>query len=101
MVYRENVQSICRVCGAADETVAQIVSECSKLAQKEYKQVRHKNIAKMFHWKLCEKWGFNKGKKWNIKKPEKVLESENCKILWDFPIQTDKTFEHNRPDNCY
>ena len=55
----------------------------------------------MFHWKLCEKWGFNKGKKWNIKKPEKVLESENCKILWDFPIQTDKTFEHNQPDNCY
>ena len=31
-------------------------------------------------------------------KPEKVLESENCKILWDFPVQTDKTLEHNRPD---
>ena len=31
-VYRENVESICRVCGAADETVAHIVSECSKLA---------------------------------------------------------------------
>ena len=55
----------------------------------------------MFHWKLSEKWTFNKGKKWNIKKPEKVLESENCKILWDFPIQTDKTFKHNQPDNCY
>ena len=34
-VYGENVESICRVCGAADETVAHIVSECSKLAQKE------------------------------------------------------------------
>ena len=31
-------------------------------------------------------------------KPEKVLESENCKILWGFSIQTDKTLEHNRPD---
>ena len=30
-VYGENVESICRVCGAADETVAHIVSECSKL----------------------------------------------------------------------
>ena len=59
-VYGENVESICRVCGAADETVAHIVSECSKLAQKEYKQVRHDNVAKTFHWKLCEKWGFNK-----------------------------------------
>ena len=28
------VQSICRVCGAADETVAHIVSECSKLVHR-------------------------------------------------------------------
>ena len=35
VVYVETVQSICRVCGAADETVADIVSECSKLVQKE------------------------------------------------------------------
>ena len=65
-VYRENVESICRVCGAADETVAHIISECSKLAQKEYKQVRHDNIAKMLHWKLREKWGFNKAEEWYI-----------------------------------
>ena len=52
VVYGENVQSICRVCGAADETVAHIVSECSKPAQKEYKQVRQDNVAKMLHWKL-------------------------------------------------
>ena len=86
VVYRENFQSICRVCGAADETVAHIVSECSKLAQKEHKQVRHINVAKMLHWKLYGKWGFNKAEKWYIHKPENVLESENCKILWDLPI---------------
>ena len=80
-VYGENVQSICRACGVADKTVAHIVSECSKLVYKEYKQVRHENIARMFHWKLCEKWGFNKAEKWYIHKPEKVLESEDCKIL--------------------
>ena len=97
-VYGENVESICRVCGAADETVAHIVSECSKLAQKESKQMRHDNVPKMLHWKLCEKWGLNKAEKWYIHKPEKVLESETCKILWNFPIQTDKTLEHNRPD---
>ena len=70
VIYGENVQSICRVCGAADETVAHIVSECSKLAQKEYKQVRHDNVAKMLHWKLCEKQGFSKAEKWYIHKPE-------------------------------
>ena len=97
VLYGENVQSICRVCGAADETVAHTVSECSNLVQKEYKQVRHDNVTKMLHYKLCDKWGFNKAEKWYIHK-EKVLESEDCKILWDFPIQTDKTLVHNRPD---
>ena len=29
---------------------------------------------------------------------EKALESDDCKILWDFPIQTDKQLEQNRPD---
>ena len=52
----------------------------------------------MLRWKLCEKWGFNKAEKWYMHKPEKVLESEDCKILFDFPIQTDKSLEHNRPD---
>ena len=60
--------------------------------------MRHDNVAKMLHWKPCEKWGFNRAEKWYIHKPEKVLESENSKILWDFPIETDKTLEHNRSD---
>ena len=79
MVYGENVQS---VCGASDKTVAHIISECSKLAQMEYEKARHDNVSKMLHWKLCEKWGFNKAEKWYIHKPEKGLESENCKIFW-------------------
>ena len=60
VVYGENVQSVCRVFGAVDETVAHIVSECSKLAQQEYKQVTHDNAVKILHWKLCQKWGFSK-----------------------------------------
>ena len=29
---------------------------------------------------------------------KKVLQSETCKFLWDFPVKTDKTLEHYRPD---
>ena len=39
VVYAENVQSICLACDAADETVAHIVSENSKVAQKECKML--------------------------------------------------------------
>lgn len=31
-------------------------------------------------------------------KPEKVLESDEYKIPYNFPVQTDKCLEHNRPD---
>ena len=96
--YGENVQIICRVCGAADQTVVYVVSEYSKLVRKEYKEMIHDNVTKMLYWKLREKWGFNKAEKWYIHKPDKVLESEESKILWGFPIQTDKNLEHNRPD---
>ena len=34
LLDQENVQSICRACGAADETVAHVVSECSKLVHR-------------------------------------------------------------------
>ena len=98
VVYGGNAQSSWRVCDGADETVAHIVSETPKLVEKEYKQVRHDNSSKILHWKLCQKWGFNKPEKWYIQKPEKVLESEDCKILWEFPIHTDMTLENNRPD---
>ena len=54
VVFGENVQSICVICGVADETVAHIVSECSNLAQKEHKQVRHDNVTEMLHWNLYE-----------------------------------------------
>ena len=44
----------CRMCGEKGKTISHIVSECSKLAQREYKR-RHDNVARMVYWKLCEK----------------------------------------------
>ena len=38
----------CRLCGERGETVSHIVSECKKLAQKEYKR-RHDNVAKAIY----------------------------------------------------
>ena len=29
---------------------------------------------------------------------EKVIETDEVKLLWDFPIQTDNNLDHNRPD---
>ena len=43
--------SKCRLCGDKDETINHIISECSKLAQKEYK-VRYGWVGKIIHWEM-------------------------------------------------
>ncbi|XP_067126490.1 uncharacterized protein [Centruroides vittatus] len=87
----------CRLCKEADETIDHILSCCKKIAQTDYKQ-RHNYVAQMIHWNLCHNYHIPVGKNWWDHKPEKVVENECAKILWDFRIQTDKVLEHNTPD---
>ena len=42
--------------------------------------------------------GFSVVEKWWQHKPEDVLESSNCKIMWDFTIYTGLNLAHDRPD---
>ena len=72
--------SLCRVCRKVDESIDRIVSDCSKLAQKEYKR-SHDNLGKIVHWKLASKCNFKAGDKWYEHEPESVLEAEDYKIL--------------------
>ena len=44
------------------------------------------------------KFGFDCSRNWYDHEPKPAEESEECKLLWDFPIQTDHNIEHNRPD---
>ena len=90
-------KSKCRMCGQVDETVNHIISECSKLAQKEYKR-RHDWFGKRIHWEVCRKNGIEVKPKWYEHQPEAVQENERYKILWDFNIQTDHVIEARRPD---
>ena len=57
------------------------------------------------NWKLCQKWEFEHGKTGHSPNPEKVFESDEYKILWDFSFQTDKRLEQIRSDivvlGCY
>ena len=45
--------------GTKNETTSHIVSECGKLAQKEYKR-RHGSVERYVHWQFCEKLGFKR-----------------------------------------
>ena len=88
--------SKCRLCGDRDETINHI-SECSKLAQEEYK-ARHDWVGKVIHWEMCKKFKFDRDDKWYMHNPAPVLENDTHKLLWDFDIQTDHLISARGPD---
>ena len=89
--------SKCRLCGDRDETINHIISECSKLAQKEYK-ARHDSVGKVIHWEMYKKFRFDHANKWYMHNPALVLENDTNKLLWDFDSQTDHLISARRPD---
>ena len=89
--------ALCRMCNEREETTFHILSECSKLAQNEYKK-RHDKVAQLVHWNLCKKYELKYAKNWYDHVTESVTENEKAKILWDFTIQTDHVIQARRPD---
>ena len=77
------------MCGERGEKISHLVSECSKLAQREYKQ-RDDNVAKCIHWLLAEKYGFERATTCYVQKTEGVMESQDFEVLWDCVTQRDR-----------
>ena len=74
-----------------------MISECSKLAQKEYK-ARHDWVGKVVHWEMCRKFQFDHTNKWYMHNLAPVLKNDMHKLLLDFNIQTDHLIPARRPD---
>ena len=88
---------LCRLCRKKGETVDHILSGCEKLAQSEYKK-RHDKVAAAVHWCMCRKHHIQCNDKWYQHRAEKVSETDDVKILWDFMVQNDHMIEARRPD---
>ena len=85
-----------RLCGDRDETINHIISECSKLAQKENKK-RHDWVGNVIHWKMCKKFKFDHSNKWYKYNPAPVLENDTHKLQLDFDIHTYHLISARRP----
>ena len=85
------------MCGERDESITSLITECKKIAQKEYKK-RHDNIARIVILELFQKFCLVGEVKWYNRKPASVFGNDRAKILWDFKIQTDHVIQHKRPD---
>ena len=96
-IDKRQQNSKCRLCSNRDETMNHIISECSKLAQKEYK-ARHDWVGKVIHWEMCKKFKFDHANKWYMHNPAPVLENDTHKLLLDYDIQTDHLISARRVD---
>ena len=74
-----------------------LISECSKLAQKEYK-TRHDWVGNVIHWEMCKKSKFVHTNKWYMHNPATIRENDTHKLRWDSDIQTDHLILARRPD---
>ena len=90
VIDKEDIDPKCRMCGERDETVAHILAECKMLAQCQYKNWRHDNVAQALHWEICKNYGLPASEKWYDHRIETVMENEEVTVTWDMKIQTDK-----------
>ena len=63
----------------------------------EYKR-RHGTVAKLVHWKLCDKHNLERKEKWYEHCPEGAVEDGDVKLIWDINIQCDNVIEAKRTD---
>ena len=96
-IEKTQQNSKCRLCGDKNETINHIISECSKLAQKEYQNTQDW-VDKVIHWEMCNKFKFDHTNKWymyNLQLSKKMAH----KLLWDFDIQKDHLISaHNNQE---
>ena len=87
------------MCSQYEETVDHIVSGCEVLAKTEYIS-RHDKAAAYLHWNICQDHDIAVIDKWYEHKPESVTHNKDSKItiMWDMPVNTDRTITANRPD---
>ncbi|CAH3186229.1 unnamed protein product, partial [Porites lobata] len=80
-------------------TVDHIVSGCEVLAKTEYIS-RHNNAAAYLHWSICKDHDIEITDKWYEHEPETVMHNKdnNITIMWDMPVNADRTITTNRPD---
>lgn len=96
-IEKSRQSALCRMCKSKDETVSHIVSECTKMAQTDYK-ARHDKVAAAVHWSLSKRHNLPHSERWYQHRAEAVVENDDIKLLWDFDIHTDKVIQARRPD---
>ena len=86
------------MCHSQPETVEHIIPGCQRLAAGQCLN-RHNQVAAQIHLDICKHYGIKvHAKSWYEHKPNRVIENEQVRVLWDSQIITDRWIPHNKPE---
>jgi len=63
-IFHVDVSPLCRLCGAADETINHLISFCSYVYSSDSLQEVYDQVAKFIHWKLAQYYIFEVVDQW-------------------------------------
>ena len=96
-IWKLDVNPMCRLCKAKEETISHIVSGCTMLAGTKYTN-RHDRIGTYLHWCILKDLGHEICDDWWKHVPTQSTECGDITVMWDFSLITDKRIPANRPD---
>jgi len=93
-ILKENICGKCRLCEEKPESIEHVLSNCSVLAKTNYIE-RHNIVGRKIYLAHLKKDGVTITEELT---KAKIYENQRIKIVWDWPIQTSKHIQANRPD---
>ena len=85
------------MCLQYEETVDHVVSGCQVLAKTEY-IYRQNNAEAYLHWSICKDHDIEITDKWYQHETTMHNKDNNITIMWNTPVNNDRTITANRPD---
>ena len=81
-IFKEEIESKCRLCKQHEETIDHLTSGCPILAKYEY-LMRHDKVCSHLHYSLCKALGSETTDKWYTHMPKPVYEKGDVTVLWN------------------
>ena len=99
VICGQQVESKCRMCAQHELKRQWTILYLEVRSKIEYIS-RHNNAAAYLHWSICKDHDLKITDKWYQHTPETVIHNKdnNLTIMWDMPVNTDRTITANRPD---
>ena len=88
---KKSINSTCRICKSAEESLFHLLCSCLVLAPTLYLTVCHNQVARIIYQELMNHDRV-------IYKPPEVTRTEDKEIWWDVYVTTPGKVERNRPD---